>query len=487
MTKSASEWTYGVAACAIGIAVLQFYPVPKAAHAENPAIENSARQYAAADSVAEGQLEGHNAVADTSSSTGIDDALAADKPAKRRFDMSHVESVRMRVWGSSELNGEYSIEADSTISLPGIGRIEVGNLTPGELEKAISEKLSAFSRRDLTVSIEVSRYRSYYIVGQIANPGAIEWRPGLKVIQAISLAGGVTRPTGAVGDTVQRDQAQMQLKYSLAQLARLKAEKEGRATVDSSQEMASLMFGSPGQQQSASNFLAQQNAALDEQKAIMQTQLAGLERDKEGAQRELETAVAQEEAIGKQVEIAKSQLENVEALKDKNLISKPRLLAQRSDLISAQVRYAESRSIVERARGRIDTVSRQIISLQQTRRAALNDRIETLERDVAQLEASLGSNPRSPLNLRYHITREGKDEMSTVTAAVDTEVMPGDVVIISSGASELTTTSDARPVIERRVDTQEVLEASAALSSNRAATAGQLQGALRAMADRINR
>lgn len=483
MTKSASEWTYGVAACAIGIAVLQFYPVPKPAHAEN-----SPKQYAAADSVLEGQLEGHNAVAESNSSTGIDDALAADKPVKRRFDMSHVESVRMRVWGNSELNGEYSVEADSTVSLPGVGRIEVGNMTPGELEKVISEKLSAFSRRDLTVSLEVSRYRSYYIVGQIANPGAIEWRPGLKVIQAISLAGGVTRPTGgAAGDSVQRDQAQMQLKYSLAQLARLKAEKEGRATVDSSQEMASLMFGTPGQQQSASNFLAQQNAALDEQKAIMQTQLAGLERDKEGAQRELETAVAQEEAIGKQVEIAKSQLENVEALKDKNLISKPRLLAQRSDLISAQVRYAEARSIVERARGRIDSTSRQIISLQQTRRAALNDRIETLERDVAQLEASLGSNPRSPMNLRYHITREGKDQMNTVTAAVDTEVMPGDVVIISSGASELTTTSDAGPVIERRVDTQEVLEASAALSSSRAATAGQLQGALRAMADRINR
>ena len=76
--------------------------------------------------------------------------------------------------------------------------------------------------------------------------------------------------------------------------------------------------------------------------------------------------------------------------------------------------------------------------------------------------------------------------MSTVSAAVDTEVMPGDVVIVSSGAQEFTTTSDAGQAIERRVDTQAVLEASAALSASRGVP-GRLQGALRTMADRLER
>lgn len=475
MSKSFSHLAYGAAACALSVGLLQFYPLPETARAD------SAVQFAAADTV----LEGHNAVAD--GSTGITDALDADKPAKRRFDMSDVQSVRMRVWGSPDLNGDYSIEADSTMSLPGVGRIEVGSMSPGDLEKVISEKLSAFSRRDLTVSLEVSRYRSYYIVGQIAEPGAIEWRPGLKVIQAISLAGGVTRPTSAA-DPVLRDQAQMQLKFALAQLARLKAEKDGKSTVETSQQIASLMLNMPAQQQSIAGFMQQQNATLDEQKAIIQNQLAGLERDKEGAQRELQSATTQEEAIGKQVEIAKTQLEGLENLNDKNLISKTRLLAQRSDLISAQVRLAEARSIVERARGRIGTLERQAVALQQERRAVLNDRIEVLEGEVAQLETSLGSSGvRSPMNLRYHITREGKGEMSTVTAAVDTEVMPGDVVIVSSGAAEPVATSDAGDGLERRVDTQAILEASAALSSGRGSAGVRLPSSLRAMADRIER
>lgn len=121
----------------------------------------------------------------------------ASKPSSRsKFNMSHVERIRIRVWGNSDLTGEYAIDPDNSLSVPRVGRIEVGEMSPADLEQLLAQKLSAMMRNETTVAIEVAKFRPYFIMGQVAQAGEIEWRPGLKVIQAISLARGVLRPSG---------------------------------------------------------------------------------------------------------------------------------------------------------------------------------------------------------------------------------------------------------------------------------------------------
>jgi hypothetical protein len=171
---------------------------------------------------------------------------------------------------------------------------------------------------------------------------------------------------------------------------------------------------------------------------MMETQLIGLRRDREAAQRELESAEKQERVIFGQLELTRSQLADIENLRTKQLVSNSRFFEQKSQLLTGEVRYAEAHSMVERARARLSNVDQQLVMLPQQRRATLSERIDTLEREVAQLELAssgsrLGDDQEDVLKLKYHIARESSTGVQTIPATVFTEIMPGDVVIVSEG------------------------------------------------------
>ena len=373
-------------------------------------------------------------------------AGVAQSDNQRSFDMSAVERIQVRVLGHGDLSGEYSVDGNMMLSLPGVGRIDIKGMTPAMVEEELARRISLFARRDLKVSIEIVNYRPYFITGVIAQPGSNEWKPGLNIIKAIALARGTIRPPSAVDDPVASLSLQQQktrLQFSLALLARLKAERDGAVKVHNESDMAEVIATMPiAVQPRLREFMIRQSAVLGEQQQLALGQIAALERDRRTAENELRAADEQEKAAKAQLDITKSLTKNVKHLKSKNLVSNSRYLEQRSTLITAQSRYAEMQSLTARARARVISVTRQIETLKRQRRAALNTRIEALEREVAQLEVSLM--PSRPTNaagapierLHYNIVRETKSGMVTLDATVFSEIRPGDVVIVSRRADE---------------------------------------------------
>lgn len=408
-----------------------------------------------ADSVADGSL-----IRERVAAANVDDGAAAPpsalsvgtrdveadalttKPARHTtFDMSHVERVRIRVWGNADLSGEYGVDPDSSISIPRVGRIDVSSMSPADLEKVLAEKLSAMMRSDMTVAIEVVRFRPYFIMGQVAQSGAIEWRPGLKVIQAISLARGVLAPGGVDPvNSVAGRQYRTQLTFARAQLARLKAERGGANVVATADNVTSLIKNAPETSRPAlTSLIGRQNDMLREQREIMDARLVGLQREREAAERELEAAKVQEKAIAEHLDNSRAQLANIEVLRTKKLVTNARYFDHKSNLMLVEVRYAEARSVVERAQTRVDGVEQQLATVPQQRRADLNERIDSLEREVAQLELASGVSASETddqddvLKLSYHIARESSTGVRTIPATVFTEIMPGDVLIVGKG------------------------------------------------------
>ena len=369
--------------------------------------------------------------------------------AKQAFSTSQVERIRMRVWGSTDLSGEYAIDPDNSMSIPRLGRIEVGGMSMAELEVMLARKLSSIMRTDVTVAIEVANFRPYYIMGHVAEPGAIEWRPGLKVIQAISLARGVLRTEAAQAVSgTSGQQSRTQLTFALAQLARLKAEREGGEVVASKERIAHLISTVPETNRlTLANLMNRQNDMLTEQRQIMDAQLVGFRRERETAERELEAVRSQEQIVRAQVDITRTQLVGLEELKAKKLVANARFLEQKSDLMQIEVRYAEIKSQLERAQARLTTIDQQIVIVPQQRRAELSERIDTLEREVAQLELvssvpDAQDDQNNVLKLTYHISRESEAGVQTIPATVFTEILPGDVLIVSDGSSRVGTVSD---------------------------------------------
>src|SRR5271165_3272137 len=99
------------------------------------------------------------------------------------------------VLGEKEIVKEYRVQPDGTIDFPYLDRVEVAGLEPQQIEERIKTGLVA--RKILTnpqVTLVVKQYNSKKIsvIGAVQKPGSLPWTEGMKLIDAISLAGGLT-------------------------------------------------------------------------------------------------------------------------------------------------------------------------------------------------------------------------------------------------------------------------------------------------------
>lgn len=101
--------------------------------------------------------------------------------------------LEISVWKDDTLTKEVVVRPDGKISFPLIGDIEAKGKTVEELRKDIEKKIQVLVP-DTPVSIVVKTVRSpkVYVVGQINTPGTYIMVERLRVMQALSMAGGMT-------------------------------------------------------------------------------------------------------------------------------------------------------------------------------------------------------------------------------------------------------------------------------------------------------
>ncbi len=363
-----------------------------------------------------------------------------------QYTLSMVDRIQLRVPGSTSVSGEYNLSPDNTISVPGVGRMDVADLTPRNFERKLSRVLSRLMRREVSVSMTVIRYKPFYITGQIRRPGAFDWRPGLTLIQAASVAGGLATSRGGSGadGSPEREllvrRTQQRLGFALARLARFTAERDGLSSIQSTGLLDGFLdTGKHKQVTGLADFIKRQNEMLAERIEINGTRLTDLRRSKASAEQELKFALEREQAVTEQVKIARKLEKSMEKLRKARLAPNSRYLARKSELIRNEVALTNVKHIVARARTRLETAQQRLDVLSRDRRALLSERIETIETEVAQHRIVLGDDAdtgQGGLNgqrrLSYYIARRTERGVETIVASLFTELVPGDVVIISN-------------------------------------------------------
>ncbi len=111
-----------------------------------------------------------------------------------QFLLGPEDVLMVNVWRNEELSSEVVVRPDGKISLPLIGDIRAVGLTADQLSARIADQLTEFMQ-DPTVSVQVMAINSNYIyvLGEVAAPGKISLKSYTTVLQAISLAGGLTQ------------------------------------------------------------------------------------------------------------------------------------------------------------------------------------------------------------------------------------------------------------------------------------------------------
>ena len=103
------------------------------------------------------------------------------------------DGVQIMIYGMDAATRSYVIGDGGTVSIPLVGQLIATGKTVAELEALI---VSTLKSKELmkapSVSVQVEKYRPFFILGEVQKPGQYAYVPGMSVLTAISIAGGFT-------------------------------------------------------------------------------------------------------------------------------------------------------------------------------------------------------------------------------------------------------------------------------------------------------
>ncbi len=113
--------------------------------------------------------------------------------AENAYLLNPGDELLISVWKEEGLRQEVLVLPDGTVSFPLTGQVSAEGLTPGELEQAIADKLRHYIPDPMvSVSVVAPAGNKIYIIGEVNSPGEYQPEQPLDVMQALSLAGGLT-------------------------------------------------------------------------------------------------------------------------------------------------------------------------------------------------------------------------------------------------------------------------------------------------------
>ena len=120
------------------------------------------------------------------------------KPAPKAFNQATIQPytldsgdrLRVTVFEQPTMTNTYTVDQAGYIAFPLVGQVPARGRTLQQLSGQLATKLKQGYLRDPDVTIDVDRYRSIYVMGEVGQPGQYAYVPGLTVQNAIAVAGG---------------------------------------------------------------------------------------------------------------------------------------------------------------------------------------------------------------------------------------------------------------------------------------------------------
>jgi polysaccharide export outer membrane protein len=133
----------------------------------------------------------------------LDDRLKAlsslpTPAADAEYRLGPGDLIEVSVFGVDDFRHTVRISAAGAIKLPLLDALEVSGLTPAELEQRLTALLQDEVIKNPQVSVFVKEYRSQPVVvlGAVKAPGQYQITLQLKIVDAISMAGGLAEDAG---------------------------------------------------------------------------------------------------------------------------------------------------------------------------------------------------------------------------------------------------------------------------------------------------
>ena len=100
------------------------------------------------------------------------------------------DQLRITVFGQSELSGEFTVDSTGAVSIPLLPPVVARGLTTDQFEEAVADELGRKLLRNPNVSVQVSQFRPFFILGEVQRAGQYPFVNGMTVQSAVAIAGG---------------------------------------------------------------------------------------------------------------------------------------------------------------------------------------------------------------------------------------------------------------------------------------------------------
>ena len=122
---------------------------------------------------------------------------AADE--RTQYIVGPNDVLAITVVDQPQVSGKYIVREDGTFTLPLIGRLQAGGLSVQAVEDDVRERLAKGYLKNPQVGVSVDQYRSQqiFVMGEVRQPGSLQFTGSMSVIEALARVGSTTERAGA--------------------------------------------------------------------------------------------------------------------------------------------------------------------------------------------------------------------------------------------------------------------------------------------------
>ena len=112
--------------------------------------------------------------------------------AQSEYRLGSGDTLQITVFGEADLTGSYPVSASGGVDMPLIGTVRASGLTVPQLQQQLVKRLDAQAVKSPNVTVSITTYRPFFILGEVKNPGSYPYVPNMTVLTAVAIAGGFT-------------------------------------------------------------------------------------------------------------------------------------------------------------------------------------------------------------------------------------------------------------------------------------------------------
>jgi polysaccharide export outer membrane protein len=120
-------------------------------------------------------------------------AATVAPPSQTKYLLGPEDVLEVSVWKEPDLTKQLTVRPDGKITYPLIGEVQAAGLTVKQLQEQILKRLEKYVT-DAHVTVILLKAQNYkvYVTGKVNKPGEFVIGKPVNVMQAISMAGGLT-------------------------------------------------------------------------------------------------------------------------------------------------------------------------------------------------------------------------------------------------------------------------------------------------------